>query len=629
MIPASSSTSELSPGWSLIMRERTLPRLKGQTGFLPGMLQRTKYSRLRNDSLSSLEERPQGVLPLKVDPSLTPEPAQCLAPLPPPLAFPTPPDQGASTLRGFIPRMTSIRLHSPASLLGLKGQTDRQRDRTTDRHADHRQTRSHWSSQPDQRLLIPAPSLSPSACHNQRQHVSDSLLAVHRCQRPITLHRVASHPWTSGCPLHSHGESLSCPKMFSSADGHILAGPEIRVVHRYIKYMGSVEVTQSMRLLDFDTRMQVTREAISQLCERTPGAAKTALKKIQRRPSKDLSSVLGRRNLQFSGSSIILTISTESVILTTASSLQTIAHHPMQSISFASGGDPDMADYVAFVAKHPADQRACHILECARGRACEVINSIGQAFEKRFRQLLEHTPPLLPTNHRSAVRLRDWDLKGTEWQREETEVNKHREHHDYYNAIPGMTPPAGGIQNLCLRQGETLEDPVTPRVCSSQPYSLYENCSLSEGTLAPPADEVKAEITVERDPSQPLSDALLQGQLKHESWYHGRLGRRQAETLLSCSGDFLVRESNSAPGQYVLSGLEGASVRHLLLVDPQGQVRTCDQVFLSVGDLVRFHMESQLPIVSGSSELCLRQPVLHRLTDTVRALSMGTKQKSA
>lgn len=52
-----------------------------------------------------------------------------------------------------------------------------------------------------------------------------------------------------------------------------------------------------------------------------------------------------------------------------------------------------------------------------------------------------------------------------------------------------------------------------------------------------------------------------------------RLGREQAESLLTCSGDFLVRESSSASGQYVLSGMEGGTARHLLLVDAHGQVK--------------------------------------------------------
>lgn len=67
-----------------------------------------------------------------------------------------------------------------------------------------------------------------------------------------------------------------------------------------------------------------------------------------------------------------------------------------------------------------------------------------------------------------------------------------------------------------------------------------------------------------------------------------RLGREQAESLLTCSGDFLVRESSSASGQYVLSGMEGGTVRHLLLVDAHGQVKPvlCPCVFVLVCVLV-------------------------------------------
>lgn len=60
--------------------------------------------------------------------------------------------------------------------------------------------------------------------------------------------------------------------------------------------------------------------------------------------------------------------------------------------------------------------------------------------------------------------------------------------------------------------------------------------------------------------------------LAGEGWYHGRLSRREAESRLAHSGDFLVRESFSAPGQYVLSGLQGDTAKHLLLMDPEGTV---------------------------------------------------------
>ncbi|XP_037651798.1 SHC-transforming protein 4-like isoform X3 [Sebastes umbrosus] len=544
------------------MREQTLPRFKSQKGLLPGMLKRTKYSRLRNDSLSSLEDRPQRMLPLKRDLCLDSDFAQ--------LDPGTPTHHGPSTLRDFIPRVANIRLQSPISLRGLRGQTN-----TIDGHTDRPLSRTEWSSGPDQRFCS-QPSLNvPLSTHS----------ALRCTKRPISLHRMASLPWTPSCPPCSQHRDCLCRS--SAADDCTVVGTASRVVHHHIKYMGSVEVTQSMRTLDFDTRMKVTREAISRLCERT-SAVKTK---------------------RFSGSRIILTVSTDSVTLIAASSLQKIAHHPMHAISFASGGDPDMADYIAYVAKDLVNRRACHILECPRGRAGEVINSIGQAFETRFRQLLNHTPSPLSNNPRSAVRIcHKWSPEEAitdQKAKQDGEVSKHR---DYYNVIPGKTPPAGGVEDLRITKEENKQDPDIQGVCSFQPVSLYENCSITEETAALPADSVVSEVSAERC----LSDTRIQDLIQEEGWFHGRLGREQAESLLTCSGDFLVRESSSASGQYVLSGMEGATVRHLLLVDPNGQVRTRDQVFLSVGHLVRFHMGNQMPIVSGSSELCLNQPILQR-----------------
>ncbi|XP_044045906.1 SHC-transforming protein 4-like isoform X2 [Siniperca chuatsi] len=578
------------------MREQTLLSLKSQTGLLPGMLKRTKYSRLRNDSLTSLEDRPQIMLPLKTDLCLDSDFAQ--------LDPGTPTHHGPSTLRDFIPRVANIRLQSPIFLQGLRGQTNTAGDRTIDGHTDRPLSRKAWGSGPNQRFCSqPSLNLPLSTGENL------TLSALHCTKRPITLHRMASLPWTPSCPPCSHHtDGLCCLKTSSAVDDCTVVRTANRAVHHHIKYMGSVEVTQSMRTLDFDTRMQVTREAISRLCKRT-STHKTAVK-TKRPVCKGLSAVLGQINLQFSGSRIILAVSTDSVTLIAASSLQ-IAHHPMQAISFASGGDPDMADYIAYVAKDLVNQRACHILECPQGRASEVINSIGQAFETRFRQLLSHTPSLLSNNPRSAVRIcPKWSTEETisdQKAKQEGEVSEHR---DYYNVIPGKMPPPGGIEDLRITREENKQDADLQGVCWSQPVSLYENCSITEETPAPPADSVESEVSAEQ--CTPLSETRIQDVIQEEGWFHGRLGREQAESLLSCSGDFLVRESSSASGQYVLSGMEGATVRHLLLVDPHGQVRTRDQVFLSVGHLVRFHMENQMPIVSGSSELCLKQPVLQR-----------------
>lgn len=48
----------------------------------------------------------------------------------------------------------------------------------------------------------------------------------------------------------------------------------------------------------------------------------------------------------------------------------------------------DTLDFVAYVAKDLHEWRACYVLECGGGLAQDVITTIGQAFELRFKQFL-------------------------------------------------------------------------------------------------------------------------------------------------------------------------------------------------------------------------------------------------
>lgn len=194
--------------------------------------------------------------------------------------------------------------------------------------------------------------------------------------------------------------------------------------------MGCIEVLRSMRSLDFSTRTQLTREAINRLHEAVPGIRGSWKKKA---PNKALASILGKSNLRFAGMSIAVSISIDGLNLSVPATHQIIASHHMQSISFASGGDTDMVDYVAYVAKDPINQRACHILECCEGLAQSVISTVGQAFELRFKQYL-HSPPrvVVPPGRLTGPEDSAW---GDE---DETE-------HSYYNRTPGKEPPLGGL----------------------------------------------------------------------------------------------------------------------------------------------------------------------------------------
>ena len=52
-------------------------------------------------------------------------------------------------------------------------------------------------------------------------------------------------------------------------------------------------------------------------------------------------------------------------------------------------------DFVAYVAKDPDNGRACHVLECVGGLAQDVITTIGQAFELRYKEFLLNQPKAL------------------------------------------------------------------------------------------------------------------------------------------------------------------------------------------------------------------------------------------
>uniref|UniRef100_A0A8C6A7B5 SHC adaptor protein 3 n=1 Tax=Marmota marmota marmota TaxID=9994 RepID=A0A8C6A7B5_MARMA len=206
------------------------------------------------------------------------------------------------------------------------------------------------------------------------------------------------------------------PRGAPHANDQVL-GPGVTYV---VKYLGCIEVLRSMRSLDFSTRTQITREAISRVCEAVPGA-KGAFKK-RKPPSKMLSSILGKSNLQFAGMSISLTISTASLNLRTPDSKQ------------------DTTDYVAYVAKDPVNRRACHILECCDGLAQDVIGSIGQAFELRFKQYLQ-CPSKIPA---LQDRMQSLDEPWTEEEGEGPD-------HPYYNSIPSKMPPPGGFLDARLK----------------------------------------------------------------------------------------------------------------------------------------------------------------------------------
>ncbi|XP_053896941.1 SHC-transforming protein 4 isoform X3 [Malaclemys terrapin pileata] len=560
------------------MRERSQHSLSGHVLYVglfrhPGMLHRAKYSRFRDDFITSLEEGTQSSsLNIKGSSSSSHSSTPHL-----PIEDVTLGTQDSSTtLCTLIPRMANIKLSNPSNLPGFKnfclGTKEVPRIKLTECV-----TVPSSPTSPEISLISCLPTSYP------RQD-PDKLDVNTKSQDDCILLGFESAPLSKqDKPPVQSGEDI------------------VKTGMTYcVRYMGCIEVLQSMRSLDFGTRTQVTREAISRLCEAVSGT-NGAIKK-RKPPVKFLSSVLGKSNLQFSGMNIKLIISMSSLTLMNVDTQQIIANHHMQSISFASGGDPDTTDYVAYVAKDPVNQRACHILECPNGMAQDVINTIGQAFELRFKQYLKNPSTLITSNESEVM-----NLDGSAWNTQE------KEDYEYYNEIPGKEPPTGGLLDMQMKvqtdQRENCPIQCEKQYClagSPKCINIYENCPEENKSVELP-EAVQQRATTNMDSVCVLPQ--IKQQLRNEDCYHGKLNRKAAETLLVNDGDFLVRESATSPGQYVLSGLQGGQAKHLLLVDPEGKVRTKDHVFDSVGHLIRYHMENNLPIISSGSEVSLKQPV--------------------
>ena len=107
----------------------------------------------------------------------------------------------------------------------------------------------------------------------------------------------------------------------------------------------------------------------------------------------------------------------------------------------------------------------------------------------------------------------------------------------------------------------------------------------------------------------PQTESVLP--LNQQVWFHGPISRAESEKRLRKDGDFLVREkpANNDVRQFVLSGFQGGSAKHLLLVDPNGRVRTKHNIFESVGHLITHHMKNNIPIISSDSQVKLGNPV--------------------
>ncbi|XP_073436800.1 breast cancer anti-estrogen resistance protein 3 homolog isoform X1 [Dendrobates tinctorius] len=113
--------------------------------------------------------------------------------------------------------------------------------------------------------------------------------------------------------------------------------------------------------------------------------------------------------------------------------------------------------------------------------------------------------------------------------------------------------------------------------------------------------------------------------LRSHAWYHGPLSRQEAERLLQTDGDFLIRDSLSSPGDYVLSCVSNSQVLHFKIIavtlrPRQGISRVLYQLeqdqFNNIPALVRSYVGDKRT-VSESSRAVIKNPLNRTLPISV------------
>lgn len=272
-------------------------------------------------------------------------------------------------------------------------------------------------------------------------------------------------------------------------------------------------------------------------------------------------------------------------------------------------------NYVAYVAKDIMEWRACYVIDCGIDKAQTVISTMGQAFELRYKNFCSD----------DAERERMSTLKRKQ---QMADCMNPKCDQEYYNDLPNKMPPE--FDDVCDMRRERLpsnlidlndhdyvnDDANKHGSASGDAFSFINNNNTISRSHQQPfssADVFDIPMGLSHKNNFPLSAEVQRSQLFIENWYHGPISRALAENLLKNDGDFLVRQSQGTLGQFVLSGLNGTP-KHLLLIDPEGVVRTKDRIFDSITHLINYHWTNHLPIISSDSCLLLKAPVI-RTTD--------------
>lgn len=133
-------------------------------------------------------------------------------------------------------------------------------------------------------------------------------------------------------------------------------------------------------------RSTLARECINRLCETV-----YLKKSIDRCVDPNVHLLLSSTpNLMFTGINAKLQISKQNLYIIRSDTHETIVKQDMANISFASGGDSNTSEFIAYVAKNSNNGRECYVVECGDGEATKILSKFEEAFALLYNEFFQN-----------------------------------------------------------------------------------------------------------------------------------------------------------------------------------------------------------------------------------------------
>ncbi|XP_054468448.1 SH2 domain-containing protein 3C isoform X2 [Anoplopoma fimbria] len=177
---------------------------------------------------------------------------------------------------------------------------------------------------------------------------------------------------------------------------------------------------------------------------------------------------------------------------------------------------------------------------------------------------------------------------------------------------PGpVSDPKEEAESRVLTEGNSKSDCMNSHMEPAESQAEYVQFSKEKYLLESPPEKLRKELEEELK--------LSAADIRSHGWYHGHIPREVSETLVVRNGDFLVRDSLTSVGDYVLTCRWDNEVLHfkiskVLVKSNETKVQYVLEAdsFDSVQELVRFYIGQRKP-VSQSSGVHIYCPVSRTL----------------